>query len=298
MARIQIMRPQHRVFKCLALMMVVMFASVARTATASDHADTDRLIQAGRHDARIADFYVFVRGSKLVMAMTLVGASPEPTEQFRFRSDVVYRFLIDRAATVRFDDAEQVRMYGGAVANPAEIKEDVVVEVRFAAEGATHNVSVSGLHQGPDASFAVFAGLRDEPFIRSTVIGKNIIAIVVELPLRKVVAKSDPPVLLAWATTDVVGFGDEQDDLGGRAYRSMFPDGHGLNTVHPSLHTSTFNVASDVVIFDTNRPARFPNGRDLPDDVVDFVGRQDGAPFPSANDVPFSDEFPYLAPPQ
>lgn len=279
-----------------AIVVAGLAACLPGAASASDHGDTNALVAAGRHDARITDFYVFTRGPNLVLTMTILGEVPEPTNAFRFRSDVVYRFLLDRGAEVRFDESEQTRLYGGTVADPSAIREDVVVEIRFADDGA-HRLDVSGLRPGTDSGLAFFAGVRDEPFIRSIVIGLNIAAIVVELPLRRVLAETDPPILLAWATTDVAGIPGEQDELGARAYRSMLPDGQGLNTLHPSLHSRTFGVAPDVVIFDTRRPAAFPNGRALTDDVVDLIGRPDGAPFPSANDVPFLDTFPYLAPP-
>lgn len=291
-------RPHHTFLRAcgiaLALALSPLLPSAAR---ASDHGDTDRLIAAGRHDARIADFYIFTRGENLVLVMTIVGATPEPTPAFRFGGDVTYRFLIDRAAAVTFDDAEQTRLFGGTITDPASIHEDVVIEVRFGADGSGLTVSATGLHPSADTTLSAYAGIRDEPFIRSTVIGLNIAAIVVELPLRRVVAETDAPILLAWATTDVANLEGDQDELGGRAYRSMFRDGQGLNTLHPSLHTSTLSVAPDVVIFDTSRPAAFPNGRDLVDDVVDLLGRPDGEPYPSTNDVPFSDAFPYLAPP-
>jgi hypothetical protein len=55
------------------------------------------------------------------------------------------------------------------------------------------------------------------------------------------------------------------------------------------------------MIYDTARPAAYPNGRALVDDVVDLVGDQrvlaNDFPFPSANDLPFLNTFPYLAPP-
>lgn len=277
-----------------ATLMGALFACLPGTALASDHADTSVLITAGRHDARIADFYFFTRGADLVLAMTIVGEAPEPTGAFRWGSDVVYRFLIDRGAAVRFDDSDQTRLFGGIIADPSAIREDVVIDIRFADDGA-HRVEVSGLRPGGDTSLLFFAGLRDEPFIRSTVIGRNIVAIVVELPLRRVLAEPDPPVLVAWATTDVAGIGGEQDELGGRAYRSMLADS--LNSLHPNLHWSTLGEAPDVVILDTSRATAFPNGRALADDIVDLLGRPDGEPFPSANDVPFQDAFPYLAPP-
>jgi hypothetical protein len=289
------LRRRARLLRTVAA--VALLAQAPWVARASDHGDTDALIAAGRHDARIADFYVFTRGDNLVLAMTLVGDMPEPTAAFRFRSDVVYRFNIDRDTAVRFDNSEQVRLYGGTVSDPASIKEDVVIEVRFSADGTGEAVNVLGLGSGADRSVALFAGLRDEPFIRSTVMGKNIAAIVVELPLRRVVGDAAQPVLLAWATTDVAGVPGDQDDLGARAYRSMLADGQGLNSVHPSEHAARFNVPPDVVIFDTARRVSFPNGRDLEDDVVDLLGRPDGHPFPSANDLPFLDAFPYLPAP-
>lgn len=278
----------------LRLALTVLLAGLTGAAMASDHADTSALVAAGRHDARIGDFYVFRREDNIVLAMTIVGKTPEPTQAFRFGSDVAYRFLIDRGAGVRFDGSDQTRLFGGIIADPSAIREDVVIDVRFADDGS-HRVEVSGLRPGTDAGLTFFAGLRDEPFIRSIVIGRNIAAIVVEVPLRRVIAETDPPVLLAWAATDVAGLGGGQDDLGGRAYRSMLTEG--LNSLHPSLHLSTLGEAPDVVILDTSRPTAFPNGRALTDDVVDLLGRQDGEPFPSANDVPFLDSFPYLAPP-
>ena len=53
------------------------------------------------------------------------------------------------------------------------------------------------------------------------------------------------------------------------------------------------DVPPSVMIYDTWRPAAFPNGRELVDDVVDLVGE----PGTLANDAPFLAEFPYLAPP-
>ncbi len=51
------------------------------------------------------------------------------------------------------------------------------------------------------------------------------------------------------------------------------------------------------MIYDVSRPAVFPNGRELTDDVVDLVGDPrvliDNYPFPTENDVPFLTSFPY-----
>ena len=73
-------------------------------------------------------------------------------------------------------------------------------------------------------------------------------------------------------------------------------------------------IVPDTVKLDLNRPAAFPNGRDLDDKVIDItlaalfldftVTGQSPDTFanlplnPPANDKPFSANFPFLAPPQ
>jgi hypothetical protein len=282
--------PRHWLGACVLAM-----AAIAGPAVASDHADTRQLSELKRDDAKIADFYAFTRGDRLVLVITVQAPLPKDLSQFRFPADVAYRFMIDRDAVIVPGEGDDARLFGGIISNPAAIKEDIVVEVRFGSAG--HTLKVSGLSPGADQGVTFYAGVRDEPFIRSTRIGLNLAAIVVELPLSRVLSDPSNPVILTWATTDVDELGGPQDELGARAYRSMDPANDELNTTHPSLHLAQLGMRPDVIIFDTSRPAAFPNGRDLPDDVVDLLGRQDGAPFPSANDVPFLTTFPYLAPP-
>lgn len=73
-------------------------------------------------------------------------------------------------------------------------------------------------------------------------------------------------------------------------------------------------IIPDTLKLDLNRPSGFPNGRDLDDPVIDItlaalfldfaVTGQSPATFaqlpinPPANDKPFSNDFPFLAPPQ
>jgi hypothetical protein len=126
--------------------------------------------------------------------------------------------------------------------------------------------------------------------------------VVVELPLEAVA--DGKATLLVWATTKVPELSGPISDFAGRAFRSMFlPE---LNTMTPSQQAVLLGVIPDVVIYQTDQDARFPNGRALTDDVVDLVvdmdipagAFADEAPtFPTANDVPFLDRFPYLAPP-
>jgi hypothetical protein len=79
----------------------------------------------------------------------------------------------------------------------------------------------------------------------------------------------------------------------------MFPENDAMNGMHPNQHTGVMGVPPDVILYNTAYPARFPNGRELSDDVVDMVGdprvTSTDAPLPSTNDRTFLSEFPYLA---
>ena len=82
----------------------------------------------------------------------------------------------------------------------------------------------------------------------------------------------------------------------------MMPENDAFNQLQPRDHFKLLGAIPDVIIFNTAVPAAYPNGRKLTDDVVDLVGdpritTTDGPTFPSANDVPFLETFPYLAPP-
>jgi len=81
----------------------------------------------------------------------------------------------------------------------------------------------------------------------------------------------------------------------------MFPENDLFSITHPRKHHLELGVQPDVMIFDTSRPAGFPNGRELTDDVVDLVGDErvlaNDDPFPDENDVPWLSGFPYLAMP-
>ncbi len=148
----------------------------------------------------------------------------------------------------------------------------------------------------------IFAGLRDDPFIRGPRIGKNVASIVLEVPLTSVL--EDQSTLLIWATCmirDVETPNGRIADSAALPLRNQFPENLALNDLHPRLHRKKTGLAPDVILCDVLRPAAFPNGRDLTDDVVDLVGDPrplaNDDPFPAENDVPFLDEFPYLAEP-
>jgi hypothetical protein len=269
---------------------------VAAPARASDHDDTPLLKDTGRHDARVTDLYAFVRGDRLVLIVTTNPAIPAAVTQYLFPDDLQLSIYLDRNSKVDFDDPAANAAYGGKVRKPDKIREDVVFDVSFK-DGVAH-LEIEGLGRKAQRSVRMFTGLRDDPFIRGPRIGRNVAALVLDLPLE-VVLRGTP--LLIWAGTSVPEVDGPIADLGARALRSQLAENLALNDLHPSLHQSQLGLAPDVVILDPSRPIAFPNGRELIDDVVDLVGDPrlltTDAPFPSANDKPFLPEFPFLPPP-
>lgn len=137
--------------------------------------------------------------------------------------------------------------------------------------------------------------------------GRNIAAIVLEVPLSSIVRQQS--TLLIWATTKVEEYEGPQQENAGRALLSMFPEQTALNVLHPKHHTQKTGFAPEVIIYDTAQLAQFPNGMALADDVVDlactspakecrvFNQANEGPEGSSENDVPFLATFPYLAEP-
>jgi len=264
------LRPLHS--KCALGTAILSLALGAGTASAADHVDLPQS-QPGanntlnRPDAAITDFWAFVTGGKLVMIMGLNPFLPSNVLYYNFPTDVTYTFNVDNNSAVTADASNE---FGGVIASPGTISEDVVFQVTFDGSSAP-KLSVSGA-SGQHAR--VFAGLRAEAFIFAPFVRNNIAGIVVEVPLSEVVAGQSE--LLVWATASVDDAGTTFTELGGRALRSQFEDRPDidftdLNSLHPSQHVENGFDPADVVIIDTAAVTAFPNGRALADDVVDIA---------------------------
>jgi len=270
----------------------------SRSAFTSDHDDTPLLRMVNRHDARITDLHAFVRGDNLVISVCSNPMIPTSATSYRFPSDVTFDINIDYDSEVSPEDPDNL---GGTIVNPAGIREDITYRLRFISDQLTTIGHIRSDGRLPDVWLrGSFTGLRDDPFIRGPRIGRNVAAIVLEIPLASVL--KDQSTLLIWATTKVDTLDGPFQDMAGRSLRSQEPDNLALNTFHPSEHLAQTGLKPDVMIYDTAKPAAFPNGRALTDDVVDLTAvpriLESDAPFPSTNDVPFLETFPYLAPPQ
>jgi hypothetical protein len=265
-------------------------------ARAADHGDTPALVNANRKDALLTDLHTFVRSGRLVLSVCTNTAIPVDATSYLFPSDLTVKIMIDRDCPVAFDDAGDLAMYGGTILTPASILEDIVFQVTFP-DGVNPVLAIEGLSLAAQSRVRLFTGLRDDPFIRGPRQGRNVAAIVIDLPLADVMASQ--PTLLIWATSRIPELSGPFQDLAGRALRNMFPENDAMNGMHPNQHMSVMSVPPDVVIYNTSLPAEFPNGRELADDVVDMVGDSrvttTDAPFPTANDRPFLAGFPYLA---
>ena len=292
------------------LIIAILFLSSALQAMGADHSDTSLHIEEGRNDARITDLYAFTRGENLVLILAVDPTVPEGATTYKFPTDVEYRINID-------NDSEVTAQ--GIILNKDDIREDIVISIRFKDDGTAvinGDNKFGSIFSIPflvlfscassddvdivDAITNFFAGPRDDPFIRGPRIGKNVAAIVLEIPIDAVVKNNNP--LLIWSTTNVDSFpGDFQERAGG-PITSMLNDV--LNFTHPNQNFENFGIEPDVLVLNTALPSGFPNGRALEDDVVDLVCPgvcdnilENDEPFSSENDVPFLDHFPFLAPP-
>ncbi len=292
------------------LIIAILFLSSALQAMGADHSDTALHVAEGRNDARITDLFAFTKGDNIVLILGVDPTVPGGATSYKFPTDVEYRFNID-------NDSEVTAQ--GTLVNKGDIQEDIVISIRFNDDGTAvingdnkfgsifsipflvlFSCASSDDVDIEDAITNFFAGPRDDPFIRGPRIGKNVAAIVLEIPIDAVVKNNNP--LLIWSTTNVDSFpGDFQERAGG-PITSMLNDV--LNFTHPNQDFENFGIEPDVLVLNTALPSGFPNGRALEDDVVDLVCPrvcdnilENDAPFPSENDVSFLDDFPYLAPP-
>ena len=216
---------------------------------------------------------------------------------------------------------------------PGEV--NVVRESRRSIDGTRDVTTAKPWKPG---AINVQSGVFDDPFIFPRFFRSNVIGIVTSIPLKSIrrpngTSISDGPILL-WGTTHT-GDGKQSDHVG-RSLRTQLPRFGYLNPLHPSKHVAEitrvhasptlmenglatfvapleahrhYDSAPDVMIYDLRKPARFPNGRWLEDDVAKTLADAgetllvelsyaESRQFPRAetNDKLFRKDFPYLAP--
>lgn len=212
---------------------------------------------------------------------------------------------------------------------------NIVSEDRPTLDKTRKLVKAQGLKTG---AINIQAGLFDDPFIFPRFFRSNVVGIVTSIPIKMLRHSDGSPAnngpILLWATTHLPD--GKQSDHVGRSLRTQLPRFGYLNDQHPSRHVteimrvhdtpnllenvlSTFlspleahrhyDNAPDVMIYDLSKPAKFPNGRWLGDDVSKTLADAgetlllelsyaESRQFPRAttNDKEFRAIFPYLAP--
>lgn len=244
-----------------------------------------------------------------------------------------YRIHMDQNASISFDDtpadapappspgegyagpadtgprptgAEARARYGGLIANPGSIRDDVLIEFALNNDASLRDVRVVRGLRGdlqirregglvPDR-LTVWTGVRDDPFIFPAFFRTNVVAMVLSIPMSAF-AEGQTDWLI-WGTSHR---GDRQLDHVGRSLRSQNPRFDMFNTLPPSRHVAAvmeehehpglirdlalrFNFQSmfayrrwdfvpDVMVFTTKHGVGFPNGRLLTDDVAALLAQ-------------------------
>jgi hypothetical protein len=201
--------------------------------------------------------------------------------------------------------AEARARYGGSVANPEGISDDVVIEFRLNNDATLREIKTQGLKKGDnilrDGNFdpgaiCAWAGVRDDPFIFPAFFGTNVVAMVLTIP-----TPAFPEGQQDWLLWGTSSKGTRQIDHVGRSLRTQNPRFELLNTLPPRAHKAAimeehehphllrdlalrFNIQSifayrkwdfvpDVMIYTTRVGVGFPNGRLLTDDVAALLAQ-------------------------
>jgi len=267
---------------------------------------------------------VYVLGSGFTSGKTGIKVNGRAAPFSHVISDNVLVFVAPNGGktgniTLVTDGAARVTSASALVINPSNVSE---ADANVRLQNIVNNSAANAAIQAGDVlalndigvPVQVFAGLRDDPFIRTAQTGKNIAAMAVELP-QSLFTHGRQKVLLAWGSSGFDAVTGASSDTAGRSFGTMFAPENGiLNNMHPSQHVAaleaaevavpprllpcqtpfqnlsitpiaiTANCASeeqrmlkapDVMIFDTTRAQNFPNGRELTNDQVDTIAQFD-----------------------
>jgi len=304
-----------------------------RAAEASDHADPMILTDPF---GNITGLFFFPKGDQMILVFNVKRAltAPKPYKVEPY----TYVVHMDLHSKVTFDSAEDRARYGGTVPNPEGLKSDVTLTFHLNNDATLKDKKFEGL-TNPE-SIRVYTGVRDDPFIFPRFFKKNVISMVLSIPMS-----SFPPGQQDWILWGSVYKDGKQIDHVGRSNRTQLGRFDSLNPLPPTEHvpeimrlmkktTDWFNtlnsyketvpaaglvqyvlqirkydVATDVMIYTNRFPPGFPNGRQLPDDIVgltcatgdcilqELAFVEGNWPRQTVNDKPFSEDFPYLADP-
>ncbi len=334
MARTMMANMAKQLFAALLLFFALLIPGTGR---ASDHADPMWLAE-DEQEANITGLFFYPDGDRWIAILdvrrSLIGAPPYNLEPFE------YNIHLDFHTKLRFDNAEDVARYGGTIVAPEGIAPDATIRLRLNNDMTVKEKTFKGL--GDPQNIQVYSGVRDDPFIFPKFFNVNVITMAFSIP--KSAFPADAESWLLWATSNRVSNGEQIDHVG-RSNRTQLGRFEILNPIPPSQHVAEirdkvesrakvqeflaqwlpplanlnqlsgffirhYDSVPDVMVFTKTRPAGFPNGRRLEDDVALLTCAQGDCPLQenafidttqwprsTVNDKPLSSEFPYLAEP-
>jgi len=305
----------------LRLCMTSFFAVLLSTqALASDHRSPLNPPELWQEEARLTDLFFWKEEKHYVVALAFF-RDVDTTKNPDF-SEITFNLHWDLDAKVKFDDQFSNMLYGGTVEDSGSMKEDATITFTMNNDLTLKNMKTKGLKNSKNIK--VFTGLRADPFIFPLTKDHNVMAFVARIPINAF--PKDQRVFTLWANSI---YGDDhphQVDHAGRALRTFQPRMQKLNFLPPNLHVEwiktqptysnsrpegirPFDYHPDVVIYDASRPALYPNGRYVTDDLVPLLCKATdcvtfertvifgGWPRRTTAFKPFLDKFPYLAEP-
>jgi hypothetical protein len=285
----------------LPLLLAAAFTLVPAAMRASDHADPT--VVTPDPEANITDLFFFPKGDQMILIFDVRRALTNPKPYNTLPYDYVIH--MDLTTPVSLDDAPDQpgfrARYGGTVTKPEQIHDDVKITLHLNNDTSLKDKKFEGqLPLKNTDAIKIYTGVRDDPFIFDRFFKKNIIAMVLSIPMSSFPEGQKDFIL--WGTTHKDG---KQIDHVGRSSRTQQARFDSLNTLPPSQHVAqlkklmttwdarykflndinetlpkqlaaliqlqfkmrSYDIAPDVMIYSNRNPVGFPNGRLLTDDV-------------------------------
>ena len=317
-----------------SLACVLALFALAAPLFASDHADPmppPLRILGGPPPAEaiITDLFAYPKGENLIVVFDVMRALSAPPP-YPNLDKYEYQIYFDLHTRVTYDNVSDLNRYNGTIASPEDLRPDITIQLQLNPDTSVKKQQYTGLLESE--RIRLYTGVRDDPFIFPRFFGTNVVAMVMAIPFSSF--PGDPQDFILWGVSKRIK-GNRQIDHVGRSLRTMLPRFDFLNKLPPSEHVReirkrhdapnflvrllmnkampvfairAYDYQPDVMIYTRRRPAGYPNGRLLTDDVADLVCRTGDCllwelsfsqawPRPSKNDKEFLEEWPYLAEP-
>jgi hypothetical protein len=284
--------------RLLLILLASSFIFVSPVIRASDHADPLALSDP---EANITDLFFFPKGDQMIVIFNVRRAltAPRPYNlepyDYVIHMDLITPLSIDDPP----DHPGNRARYGGTVMKPELIHDGVTITLHLNDDTSLKDKSFKGLKNTD--SIRIYTGVRDDPFIFPRFFKKNIVAMVLSIPMSSFPDGQKDFIL--WGTTHKDG---KQLDHVGRSNRTQQGRFDSLNKLPPSQHVADlmklmetwdsrfkflngyneyipkalaaliqtnlqirkYDLVPDVMIYSSRNPVGFPNGRLLTDDVA------------------------------